>query len=161
MGSTSPIGRDNFEGGGILGERTCPTTLPWAVQKWLNRSRCHLGCGLKWVEGSMCYMGAHWRHLTNATDPFVCGGDAALSQITFDHHLLVCIVCVVRDYRKLNIIQLVCCLAVREIWNLQELSGFSTQTPPVQFCRLCEICCLSTLCASWDDAIIQTSLNTV
>jgi len=25
--------------------------------KWLNRSRCHLGCGLGWAEGSMRYMG--------------------------------------------------------------------------------------------------------
>jgi len=27
--------------------------------------------------------GAHWRHLANTTEPFVCGGDAALCQITF------------------------------------------------------------------------------
>ena len=26
--------------------------LPWAVQKWLNRSICRLGCGLGWTEGS-------------------------------------------------------------------------------------------------------------
>ena len=32
-------------------------TLPWALQKWLNRFRCRLGCGLAWVQGSMCYMG--------------------------------------------------------------------------------------------------------
>jgi len=25
--------------------------LPWAVQKWLNRSICRLGCGLAWAEG--------------------------------------------------------------------------------------------------------------
>ena len=25
--------------------------LPWAVQKWLNRSRCRLGRGLGWVQG--------------------------------------------------------------------------------------------------------------
>jgi len=25
----------------------------WALQKWLNWSRCHLGCGLRWGEGSM------------------------------------------------------------------------------------------------------------
>jgi len=31
-------------------------TLMWAVQKWLNRSRCRLGCGLGWAQGSMCYM---------------------------------------------------------------------------------------------------------
>jgi len=27
----------------------------WAMQKWLNWSRCHLGCGLRWAQGSM-----HW-----------------------------------------------------------------------------------------------------
>jgi len=26
--------------------------LPCAVQKWLNRSTCHLGCGLGWAKGS-------------------------------------------------------------------------------------------------------------
>jgi len=26
--------------------------------------------------------GAHWRHLKNTTEPSMCGGDAALSQIT-------------------------------------------------------------------------------
>jgi len=26
--------------------------------------------------------GAHWRHLANTTEPSVCGGDAALGQIT-------------------------------------------------------------------------------
>ena len=25
-----------------------------AVQKWLNRLRCHLGCGHWWLQGSMC-----------------------------------------------------------------------------------------------------------
>jgi len=29
--------------------------------------------------------GAHWRHLKNTTEPFTCGGDAALRQIYFDH----------------------------------------------------------------------------
>ena len=28
------------------------------------------------------YMGSHWRHLKNTTEPFMCGGDAALCQIT-------------------------------------------------------------------------------
>jgi len=27
-----------------------------SVQKWLNRSRCHLGCGLKLAQGIMCKM---------------------------------------------------------------------------------------------------------
>jgi len=28
------------------------------------------------------YMGAQWRHLKNTTEPAMCGGDAALCQIT-------------------------------------------------------------------------------
>jgi len=28
-----------------------------SVQRWLNRSRCRLGCGLVWTEDIMCYMG--------------------------------------------------------------------------------------------------------
>ena len=28
------------------------------------------------------YMGAHWRHLANTTEPSECSGDAALCQIT-------------------------------------------------------------------------------
>jgi len=49
--------------GKFLGKRTSPaipTTLcrdPWDMQKWLNRSRCRLGCGLWWAEGSMCTWG--------------------------------------------------------------------------------------------------------
>jgi len=27
------------------------------------------------------YMGAHWRHLANTTEPSMCGSDAALCQI--------------------------------------------------------------------------------
>jgi len=53
--SRSPHAKGQF-----FGERTCrgmpDNTLPWAVQKWLNRSRC-LGCGLQWAQGSMSYIG--------------------------------------------------------------------------------------------------------
>jgi len=46
--------------GQFLWERTCKdmleNTFPWAVQKWLNRSRCRLGCGLGWAQRSMCYI---------------------------------------------------------------------------------------------------------
>jgi len=32
---------------------------------------------------SFCYIwGAHWRHLKNTTEPSMCGGNAALCQIT-------------------------------------------------------------------------------
>ena len=33
--------------------------------------------------------GAHWRHLKNTTEPSMCGGDAALCQITLTMHLLI------------------------------------------------------------------------
>ena len=33
--------------------------------------------------------GAHWRHLANATEPSICGGDAALCQITLTTCLFV------------------------------------------------------------------------
>jgi len=63
-GSTSPHVKEQF-----LGERTCwgmlDDNLPWAVQKWLNRSRSCLGCGLGWARWSMWYNGAHWRHPAN------------------------------------------------------------------------------------------------
>jgi len=38
--------------------------------------------------------GAHWRHLSNTTEPCMCGGDAALCQITF--YLTTCsqLVCI-------------------------------------------------------------------
>jgi len=32
-------------------------TLQSSVQTRLNRSRCHLGCGLAWAQSIMCYMG--------------------------------------------------------------------------------------------------------
>jgi len=57
----------------------CLTTL----QKWLDRSRCCLGCGLWFAKGSMCYMGAYWRNLANTMEVSVCCGDVALRQITF------------------------------------------------------------------------------
>jgi len=47
-----------------------------------NRSRCLLHCGLKWAEGSMCYMGAHWHNVANTTETSVCRSNAVLCQIT-------------------------------------------------------------------------------
>jgi len=41
------------------------------------------------AEGNMCYMGAHWRHLANTTEPSVLGGDAALCQITLTNNYIV------------------------------------------------------------------------
>ena len=69
--------------GAIIRERTCPgmpnDILPWAFQKWLNRSICRLGCGLGWVWRKhifnhirqvvlMCpHRRGHWSHLANTT----------------------------------------------------------------------------------------------
>jgi len=45
--------------------------------------------GLRWVHGSMYWIGdAHWRHLADTTELFVCGGDAAMSS-HFDHLLTI------------------------------------------------------------------------
>ena len=38
---------------------------------------------------AFCVWGAYLRHLMNTTEPSLCGGDAALCQITFDHLLLL------------------------------------------------------------------------
>jgi len=45
------MGRSNFEG---KQTNHCKVSF---VQRWLNRSRCRLGCGLAWAESIMCYMG--------------------------------------------------------------------------------------------------------
>jgi len=76
--------------GVIFRERTC-TDMPddfltWAVQNWLNRSRCRLGCG-RWAEESMCYMGAH-RLIVAKTEASVFCGDVALCHITLTTYYL-------------------------------------------------------------------------
>jgi len=38
--------------------------------------------------------GAHWRHLKNTTESSMCGGDAALCQITLTMHLLLLLLCI-------------------------------------------------------------------
>ena len=35
------------------------------------------------------YWNAHWRHLTNTTEPSACGGDAALCQLTLTTYYTV------------------------------------------------------------------------
>jgi len=48
-------------------------TLPWAVQKWMNRS----------IYPPICpHERAHWRHLANMIELFVCSIDVVLCQIT-------------------------------------------------------------------------------
>jgi len=50
------VGPDTPSEGAILAERRAHSNyrvfLPWAVQERLNRSICHLDCGLGWAEGS-------------------------------------------------------------------------------------------------------------
>jgi len=42
-------------------------SLPWVVQKRLNRSRCRLGCGLRWPVGPTEHVrwGCTWCRLAN------------------------------------------------------------------------------------------------
>jgi len=75
-----------------IGERTClgipDNILPWSVQKWLNRSVWVVDSGGHKFNhihqvASMCPHGrAHRRNLANTIEPSICGGDAALCQIT-------------------------------------------------------------------------------
>jgi len=51
------IGSRSAHGKGQFWEKGVPIVkhrdfLPWAVQKQLNRSICHLGCRLGWAKGS-------------------------------------------------------------------------------------------------------------
>jgi len=56
-GSRSPMGMGNFEGGKGRPIVKYRDTLQSSVQKWLNQSRCRLGCGLGWAQGIMCKIG--------------------------------------------------------------------------------------------------------
>ena len=47
------------------------------------------GPGLAWVKGALLDEGIHWRHLANAIEPSMCGGDAAFLPNYFDH-LFMC-----------------------------------------------------------------------
>jgi len=68
----------------FLGERTCTDmpdnslpwngkTLPWSVLKWLNRSRCHLGCELRCTKEACVTWGAYWCNLANTIDMSMFG----------------------------------------------------------------------------------------
>jgi len=45
------MGRGNFDGGKVRPIVKYRDTLRSSVQKWLKRSRCCLGCGLRWAQG--------------------------------------------------------------------------------------------------------------
>jgi len=56
--------------------RTCPAV---DIRKATQQGRHRYDAD---TESGVLDVGAHWRNLANATEPSVCGGDAALYQIT-------------------------------------------------------------------------------
>jgi len=52
--------------------------------------------------------GAHWRHLKNTTEPSMCGGDAALCQIT----LTTCLLLVDDGLRKRKFVLYFCFVGI-------------------------------------------------
>jgi len=59
--------------------------LPWAAQERLNRSICHLDCGLGWAEGSTSsVVFARWHQCAlNTIESSMYVGDAACCKITW------------------------------------------------------------------------------
>jgi len=53
-GPDPPMHKGQFWGGRGRPIVKYRDTLTWAVHKRLNRSRCRLGCGLLWVQWSVC-----------------------------------------------------------------------------------------------------------
>jgi len=57
-------------------------------KKWLNRSRCPLGCGFGWAEETIrwgpypTWEGTFFEGKLQRKPPSMCGGDAAFCQIT-------------------------------------------------------------------------------
>ena len=61
--------------------------LPWAVQKWLNRSICRFRCGLGWAERSISsIVFARWRQ-----SALIGGHIAATWRIRLNHPYMVAI----------------------------------------------------------------------
>ena len=56
FGLWSWVGQGSMPRGNFYGKGMPNDTVLSAVQKWLNWSRCHLGYGLRWAQGSMCYI---------------------------------------------------------------------------------------------------------
>jgi len=62
-----------------------PEHIWWSMySKRLSRGQNRYGADVDWgvLNGD-----AHWRHLANIIEPLVCGGDAALCQITLTARL--------------------------------------------------------------------------
>ena len=51
-GVRSPQAKGQFWGENERPTLTQTDSPLWALLKWVRRSRCHLGCGLKWAQGS-------------------------------------------------------------------------------------------------------------
>jgi len=100
-------------------------TLPWAVQKRLNRSRCYFGA----ERG-----GARWRNLANTIEPSVCGGDAALGQISLTS-------CLVFSFPLLTCL-IVCFVAFRAVLDSsceitrRQVAAVVVGQPDSSFCRV-------------------------
>jgi len=77
------------------------------------------------IFGFINIWGAHWRHLKNTTEPSMCGGDAALCQIT----LTTCCCCCYRCCRRQSYFS--------RLWSVHTLHfdnthpGQRTQSPPL------------------------------
>ena len=75
------------------GANVADNTLPRALQKWLNQSICHLGCGLAWTEGSTSsIVFASWRQCALIGGIRLRGLSAAgcgLVSNYFDHLLFI------------------------------------------------------------------------
>jgi len=69
-------------GGGFVGFRG------QAIRRRHSRFQGSKGCCHGKHFFGFCIWGAHWRHLVNTTEPSVCGGDAALCQLTLTTYLL-------------------------------------------------------------------------
>jgi len=99
-GSRSPNAKGQFWAGKGRPIGKYRDSLPWAVQKRLNRSRCRLGYGLGWlgpIKEACVRRGAHWRNLANAIEPSMCCGDAVFLSNYFDHLLLLENECLLND----------------------------------------------------------------
>ena len=57
--------------------------------------------------------GAHWRHLKNTTEPSMCGGDAALCQITLT-------TCCYKSHRYKTANSMHCSLVIYRIYISQQ-----------------------------------------
>jgi len=68
-------------------------SLPEAVQKWLNRSIFHLGCGLRRdEETTSLIIFANWHHVANATEPCICCSTVAYFKLLWPLVVIIIII---------------------------------------------------------------------